>query len=227
VWWNEDLQKWVGNDVPDFKVDSKPKDHMGPFIMNPEGVGRIFGPLAAFADGPFPEFYEPVESPVDNALHPQQTHNPVVRRFKTPDDKYSTPQDGYTVVCTTYRLTEHYHYWTKNNPMNVQLVPEPFIEISVEMANEMGFTGGEKIKVSSIRGNYIAKAMVTKRIKPLMIDGKKVYPIGLPIHQGYRGIDEDEGKDARTLANLLTPTVVDPNSYTPEFKGFLVKVEKA
>ena len=54
VWWNEATQKWAGNDVPDFKADSKPKDHMGPFIMNAEGVGRIFAPLAAFADGPFP-----------------------------------------------------------------------------------------------------------------------------------------------------------------------------
>jgi len=60
-----------------------------------------------------------------------------------------------------------------------------------------------------------------------MIDGKKVYQIGIPIHQGYRGIKEDENKDARTLANLLTPTVYDPNAYTPEFKGFLVKLEKA
>ncbi len=227
VWWSESQQKWVGNDVPDFKADSKPKDHMGPFIMTPEGVARIFGPLAAFADGPFPEFYEPTESPIDNPLHPQQTHNPVVKRFKTPEDKYSTPKDGYTIVCTTYRLTEHYHYWTKNNPMNVQLVPEPFVEIPAELANDMGLHGGEKIKVSSIRGEYIAKAMVTKRIKPMMIDGKRVYQIGFPIHQGYRGIVEDEGKDARTLANLLTPTVFDPNSYTPEFKGFLVKVERA
>jgi formate dehydrogenase major subunit len=227
VWWNADLQKWVGNDVPDFKADSKPKDHMGPFIMNPEGVGRIFGPLAAFADGPLPEHYEPIESPIDNPLHPGQTHNPVVKRYKTPDDKYATPKDGYTVVCTTYRLTEMYHYWTKNNPMNVQLVPEPFVEISAEMAQEMGIMGGEKVKVSSIRGEYIAKAMVTKRIKPMMIDGKKVYQIGIPIHQGYRGIAEDEGKDARTLVNLLTPTVFDPNAYTPEFKGFLVKLEKA
>ncbi len=227
VWWNEGQQKWVGNDVPDFKVDSKPKDHMGPFIMNPEGVGRLFAPLAAFADGPFSEFYEPIESPVDNALHPEQTHNPVVKRFKTPDDKYGTPKDGFTVVCTTYRLTELYHYWTKNNPMNVQLVPEPFVEIGAEMANEMGITGGEKVKVSSIRGEYTAKAMVTKRIKPMMIDGKKVHQIGIPIHQGYRGIAEDEGKDARTLVNLLTPTVYDPNAFTPEFKGFLVKLEKA
>ena len=227
VWWNEGQQKWVGNDVPDFKADSKPKDHMGPFIMNPEGVGRLFAPLAAFADGPFSEFYEPIESPVDNALHPQQKHNPVAKLFKTPGDKYATPKDGFTVVCTTYRLTELYHYWTKNNPMNVQLVPEPFVEIGAEMANEMGITGGEKVKVSSIRGEYVAKAMVTKRIKPMMIDGKKVYQIGIPIHQGYRGIKEDENKDARTLVNLLTPTVYDPNAFTPEFKGFLVKLEKA
>jgi formate dehydrogenase major subunit len=227
VWWNEGLQKWVGNDVPDFKLDSKPRDHMGAFIMNPEGVGRIFGPLAAFNDGPLPTFYEPIESPTDNILYPKQTHNPVVKRFKTPDDKYSTPADGYTVVCTTYRMTEHYHYWTKNNPMNVQLVPEMFVEMSIEMASELGIAGGDKVKVSSIRGTYIAKAFVTKRIKPMMINGKKVYQIGLPIHQGYRGIEEDEGRDARTLANLLTPTVYDPNAYTPEFKGFLVKVEKA
>jgi formate dehydrogenase major subunit len=225
VWWSEATQKWVGNDVPDFKADSKPQDHMGPFIMNPEGVGRIFGPLAAFADGPFPTFYEPVESPVDNLLHPGQRNNPVVKRFKTPDDKYDTAKD-YTVVCTTYRMTEHYHYWTKNNPMNVQLVPEPFVEISAEMANDMGIRGGEKLKISNARGEYIAKAMVTKRIKAMMIDGKKTYQIGIPIHWGYRGISEDEGKTARTLTNQLSPTVIDPNAYTPEFKGFLVKVEK-
>ncbi len=227
VWWSESAQKWVGNDVPDFKTDSKPSEHMGPFIMNPEGVGRLFGPLGAFADGPFPEFYEPMESPIDNLLHPKQTHNPVVKRYSTPDDKYGTVQEGFNVVCTTFRLTEHYHYWTKNNPMNVQLVPEPFIEVSAEMANEMGIRGGETLKVSSARGSYIAKAMVTKRIKAMIIDGQKIYQIGIPIHWGYRGIAEDEGKTAKTLANLLSPTVIDPNAFTPEFKGFLVKVEKA
>jgi formate dehydrogenase major subunit len=226
VWWNEGLQKWVGNDVPDFKADSNPKDHMGPFIMNPEGVGRIFGPLSAFADGPFPEYYEPFESPIQNPLHPQQSQNPVVTPFKTADDKYGTVKD-FPVVCTTFRLTEHYHYWTKNNPMNVQLVPEPFIEMGAEMADEMGIRGGERVKVSSARGEYIAKAMVTKRIKSMMIDGKKTYQIGIPFHWGYRGIAEDEGKTARTLVNALTPTIVDPNAHTPEFKGFLVKVEKA
>ncbi|MGD0182515.1 MAG: formate dehydrogenase-N subunit alpha [Terriglobales bacterium] len=227
VWWNEGAQLWVGNDVPDFKPDSHPDEHLGPFIMTPEGVGRIFGPLGAFADGPFPEHYEPIESPVQNALHPNQSNNPVVKKMTTPADKYATPGDGLNIVCTTYRLTEQYHYWTKNNPMNVQLIPEPFVEIPVELAQELGIKGNDKVKVTSARSYYVAKAFVTKRIKPMMIDGKKVYQIGLPIHQGYRGIQEDAGRDARTIANRLTPTVIDPNAYTPEFKGFLVKLEKA
>jgi formate dehydrogenase major subunit len=227
VWWNEAQQKWAGNDVPDFKPDSPPKDHMGPFIMNPEGVGRIFAPLAAFADGPFPEFYEPTESPVENALHPKRSKNPVTKRYTTAMDKYGTPEEGFNIICTTYRLTEHYHYWTKNNPMNVQLVPEPFVEIPMELAADLGIKGGDKVKVSSARASYQAKAMVTHRIKPMTIDGKKVYQIGIPIHYGYRGIQEDAGKTARSLTNSLSPTVTDPNAYTPEFKGFLVKLEKA
>jgi formate dehydrogenase major subunit len=226
VWWNEETGRWAGSDVPDFKVDSKPSEHMGPFIMTAEGVGRIFGPLAAFQDGPFPEHYEPIESPIDNPLHPEHSHNPVVTKYSTPMDRFGTTKDGFTIVCTTYRLTEHYHYWTKNNPMNVQLVPEPFVEIPVELAAELGIKGGDNVKVTSARSYYIAKAMVTKRIKPMMIDGKKTYQIGLPIHQGYRGIAEDEGRNARTIANRLTPTVYDPNAFTPEFKGFLVKLEK-
>jgi formate dehydrogenase major subunit len=194
--------------------------------MNPEGVGRLFAPLAAFADGPFPEHYEPAESPVANPLHPNQSANPVAKRFTSTLDKLGTPGEGYNIVCTTFRLTEHYHYWTKNNPMNVQLVPEPFVEIPAELADDLGLRGGEKIRVTSARGHYVAKAMVTRRIKPMQIDGKKTYQIGIPIHWGYRGIAEDAGKTALNPANMLSPAVTDPNAYTPEFKGFLVKVEK-
>ncbi|HEV2987857.1 MAG TPA: formate dehydrogenase-N subunit alpha [Candidatus Angelobacter sp.] len=232
VRWNDGQQKWVGNDVPDFKVDSHPKDHMGPFIMTPEGTGRLFVPLAGMADGPFPEHYEPMESPVDNLFHPKQNNNPVVKKYTTDRDKYGTPKDGFDVVCTTYRLTEHYHYWTKNNPVNSQLVPEPFIEISEDMAKEKGINGGDKLKVTSARGEYYGKAMVTKRIKALTIADKKIYPIGIPIHWAYRGIREDRERKAGNTTylnpiNMLSPTAIDPNAYTPEFKGFLVKVEKA
>jgi formate dehydrogenase major subunit len=138
-----------------------------------------------------------------------------------------TPAEGFDVVCTTYRLTEHYHYWTKNNPMNVQLVPEPFVEVPAKFADKIGIRGGEKVKVTSARGEYVAKAMVTKRIKPMMIDGHEVFQIGIPIHWGYRGISEDAGKTSLMTANQLSPAAIDPNAYTPEFKGFLVKIEKA
>src|SRR4029077_10927982 len=226
VWWNEASQRWVGNDVPDFKPDSHPKDHMGPFIMNPEGVGRLFAPIGVLADGPFPEHYEPIESPTKNLFHPDQSNNPLVKKFQTPYDKFGDPEQ-YSIVCTTYRLTEQYHYWTKNNPMNVQLIPEPFVEIPVELAEEKGIRATEKIKVISARGTYIAKAFVTRRLKPMMIDGKKVYKIGFPIPKGSGGIKEDADRNARTPANLLPPAVTDPNAHTPESKGFLVKIEKA
>ena len=68
--------------------------------------GRLFGPLAAFADGPFPEHYEPIESPVANPLHPGQSTNPVVKKFTTPLDKYSTTGDGYDIVCTNLPVSE-------------------------------------------------------------------------------------------------------------------------
>ena len=151
----------------------------------------------------------------------------MVKKYTTP--WISTPRrsEGYNIVCTTYRLTEHYHYWTKNNPMNVQLVPEPFVEIPAELAAEMGITGGDKVKVSSARGDYIAKAMVTTAHQADDDGRQEDVPDRYPDSQGYRGISEDEGRNARTLANRLTPTVYDPNAYTPEFKGFLVKLEKA
>jgi formate dehydrogenase major subunit len=225
IWWNEATGKWAGVDVPDFKADSNPKDHMGPFIMTPEGLARLFVPLAGMADGPFPEHYEPIESPVANPLHPKQSNSPVVKKYKTALDKYGDVNE-FPYVCTTYRLTEHYHYWTKNNPMNSQLVPEPFVEIPEELAREKGIKGGDKVKVSSARSSYYCKAMVTQRIKKMMVAGKETYQVGIPIHWGYKGLGDGRPENERTPANLLSPTVIDPNAYTPEFKGFLVKIEK-
>ena len=100
IWWNEGSGKWVGDDVPGFaNPASHPKDHMGPFIMNPEGVARLFAPIGVLADGPFPEHYEPIESPIKNPLHPDQSNNPLVKKFNTPYDKFGTPEE-YSIICT-------------------------------------------------------------------------------------------------------------------------------
>ncbi len=58
-----DGSKYVSNDVPDYVVTNKPDDDVGPFIMNPEGVARFFS-VGALNEGPFPEHYEPMESPL-------------------------------------------------------------------------------------------------------------------------------------------------------------------
>jgi formate dehydrogenase major subunit len=215
--WNG--QRWVG-DTPDYTVDSPPDAGLGAFIMNAEGVARLFVP-GQFVDGPWTEHYEPAESPVANPLHPEHSSNPAIRPFGTEFDVLGTP-DAFPIVCTTYRLTEHYHYWTKNNPYNMQLQPEFFVEIPKQLAQEKGIANRDRVRVTSARGSIEGLAMVTRRIKPMQIAGRTTYQIGFPIHWGFLGRGEQRG----SLANLVTPTVVDPNSFAPEYKGFLVKLEK-
>ena len=105
--WNG--EKWVG-DVPDIKPDSPPGE-FGAFIMT--AGGRRPALRRRLNDGPFPEHYEAVEAPVDNLLHPKVTSNPAAKKFKSDKDVYGT-RDDFPIVCTTYRLTEQYHYWTKH-----------------------------------------------------------------------------------------------------------------
>jgi formate dehydrogenase major subunit len=215
--WNG--EKWVG-DVPDMKPDAPPGT-FGAFIMNAEGVAKLFAPT--LNDGPFPEHYEAVEAPVDNQLHPKQSSNPVAIKFSSDKDPLVTKREDFPVVCTTYRLTEHFHYWTQHNTRQNEVQPTFFFEIPEEMAKEMGIANKSQLKVSSPRGSITGMAMVTKRLRPMKIAGKPVWQIGFPIHWGYAGNPGHTGP----LANFLTPSVIDPNAWTPEFKTFQVKVEKA
>ena len=222
VGWNGTA--WGGADIPDFKADENPAGGMGPFIMNAEGVARFFA-KAGMAEGPFPEHYEPFETPLaNNPLNPSQPqalNNPAARVFKDDRDAFGKVAD-FPHVATTYRLTEHFHYWTKHSRLNAIIQPQQFVEIGEALANELGIANGSNVKVSSNRGHIVAVAMVTKRIKPLTIEGNAVHTVGIPIHWGFTGIAK-----AGFLANSLTPVVGDGNSQTPEFKSFLVKVEKA
>jgi formate dehydrogenase major subunit len=100
------------------------------------------------------------------------------------------------------------------------LQPEFFVEMSEELAKTKGITHGGWVKVWSKRGSVKGKAVVTKRLKPLKIDGKTVHTVGLPLNFGFIG----EAKKASPI-NTLTPAVGDANAQTPEFKAFLVDIE--
>ncbi len=214
-----DGSKWTGYDVPDIAVTAKPQD-VGPFIMNPEGVSRLFA-RGMMREGPFPVHYEPFESPVANLVAPKIRGNPVARVFKDDFAQFAdTASKEFPYAATSYRLTEHFHYWTKNNHVNSVLQPEFFVEISEELAKEKNIANAGWVRVWSKRGSVFAKAYVTKRIRPLMVDGKPVHIVGIPIHWGFVGAAKKGFP-----ANVLTPFVGDANIETPEFKAFLVNIE--
>ncbi|HEU5107527.1 MAG TPA: formate dehydrogenase-N subunit alpha [Micromonosporaceae bacterium] len=220
--WDAAANKWVG-DVPDYPATAAPGPTAPlPFIMTAEGTGRLFS--NGVADGPFPEHYEPVESPVDNPLHPNVSTTPAAFRYDEKagrGNRFGTARE-FPYVATSYRLTEHEHYVTQNVEHLVQLQPEAFVEVPAELAREKGIVNGDHVRVSSKRGKLEVRAVVTSRLGALMIDGKKVYQIGIPIHWGFVGINTGQ----HWLANALTPFVGDASSRTPEFKSFLVNLEK-
>ncbi|EYR84548.1 formate dehydrogenase-O major subunit [Shinella sp. DD12] len=212
-------EKWAGFDVPDIAVTAKPETVM-PFIMTPEGTARLFA-RKLMRDGPFPIHMEPFESPVENPFNAKLRGNPVARIFPNDVEQLGTSAD-YPFVATSYRLTEHFHYWTKHNRVNAVLQPEFFVEISEELAAERGIVKGGRVRVWSKRGEVWAKAVVTKRIRPLMCGGKTVHVVGIPLHWGFMGAAR-KGFGP----NSLTPFVGDANIDTPEFKAFLVNIEPA
>ncbi len=222
VEWNG--KAWGGYDVPDTGLGIAPETGNGPFIMNPEGVARFFA-RKGMNEGPFPTHYEPFDTPVGlNPMYPNNpkaTSSPAARVFKNIWDTFGKA-DEFPHVGTTYRLTEHFHYWTKHALVNAITQPEQFVEIGEALAKELGIAAGDRVKVSSKRGYIKAVAVVTKRIKPMKIEGKTVHHVGIPIHWGFKGLTKPG-----FLANTLTPFVGDGNTNTPEFKTFLVKVEKA
>jgi formate dehydrogenase major subunit len=224
-----DGEKWVG-DVPDYPPKMSPTDPKAwlPFIMNGEGVGRLFS--TALVDGPLTEHYEPVESPIENPLHPQVSADPVAYLY---DQAAGRPNrfgtvDEFPIVATSYRLTEHEHYVTQHVPHLVQLQPEAFVELPVGLAQEKGIQNGDMVRVRSKRGMIEVRALVTKRLGQLDLGSKKVWQIGIPIHWGFVGIaaELNPEKSKHWMANMLTPFVGDANVRTPEFKAFLVNVEK-
>jgi len=233
VWWDEEQQKWSGVDVPDFPINKPPNytpptgaigmdAHSGsdPFIMKPDGKGWLFVPRG-LKDGPLPAHYEAAESPVHNALYHQQS-NPAAKYYRDrPDNRLAAVGDpNYPIVITTYRLTEHHVSgpMTRWMPWLNALQPSLFAELSPELAAERNIKHGEWLIISTPRGEIEARAMVTRRMRPLLVSERMVHQIGLPFHWGF------QGKSTGSITNDLTHMVLEPNVSIEEAKAFTCNV---
>ncbi len=223
IWWTG--SGWKG-DVPDggWKPLSQPGTKKS-FIMLPDGVASIFG--AKMKEGPFPEHYEPLESPIEGNPLSGTRNNPVMKLFhavkdRPPEDVFFTADDRYPFVATTYRVTEHWQtgVMSRNTPWLLEMQPQLFVELSPELAKERGIRDGEKVRVSSGRGSVEAVAIVTRRFRPFRVRGRTVHQVGLPWCYGWNTPNVGDS------ANLLTPTIGDANTMIPETKAFMVNVEK-
>ncbi|MBN9419447.1 MAG: molybdopterin-dependent oxidoreductase [Candidatus Eremiobacteraeota bacterium] len=232
VYW--DGEKWTGKDVPDFEPKKSPdyrpsEDAKGmdaiagdrPFIMKPDGLALLFAP-AGTRDAPLPAHYEPVESVTHNRLYHQQD-SPGMRHFEGRLNHLARGvHPEYPVVGCTFRVTEHYLSgpMSRFNSWLNELMPAMFVELSPELAQLHGIENGGWIRVTSPRGRIEARALVTRRIKPMRVNGKTVHQIGVPFHWGFAG------ETAGGIANDLTSLVADPNVSMHEGKVFTCRVER-
>jgi formate dehydrogenase major subunit len=233
VWW--DGSKWAGYDAPDFVLTKAPTARAqpgaigmealsgaAPFILKADGVGWLYVPTG-LVDGPLPTHYEPAESPVRNPLYNQQS-SPVLKYWNQPGNQLTATADPkFPYVITTYRLTEHYLSGAMSRwlPWLAELQPEVFVEISPELAREKGIDNLDWVRISSPRSEVRVKALVTRRLRPLLIDGQTVHQIGVPWHWGYEGLVKGD------VVNELTALVADPNVSIHEGKAFVCNIEKA
>ncbi len=230
VWWDAEQKKWTGHDNPDFTQEKPPdyqpaKDAKGddaiagdkPFIMHPDGVGWIWV-SSGLKDGPLPTHYEPLESIVANPLYPEHGINPAAEKKESAENAYGYPADKrFPYVLSTYRLTEHHTSGAMSRflPHLAELQPELFAEISPQLAEEIGVKNGEYLTITTMRGILEARALITGRNCPLVIDGVPRHTICMPYQFGYKGVVTGD------IPNDLLAISEEPNVRIMETKALV------
>jgi formate dehydrogenase major subunit len=235
VWWDAEKKEWTGLDNADFKKDMAPDtpdnldngkgvEALGgarPFTLHPDGVAWLYV-ASGLKDGPLPAHYEPLESPVRNPLYGQQ-EDPAAQKKERPDNQYAkSPGDPrYPYVLTTYRLTEHHTAGGMSRTLShlAELQPELFTEVSPELADEIGLHHGDWATISTPRARVEARVLVTRRMRPMWIDGRRIHQVGIPYHWGYKGIVKGD------IANDLLAINEEPNVRIQESKAAVCNVE--
>jgi len=118
------------------------------------------------------------------------------------------PDEEYPFILTTGRVLYHWHgaEMTRRAQALSELYPETIVEISPEDAVKLKLDGRSTVRVTSRRGEMIARAMVTERVCSGLIFGNFHFP-------GAQNV------------NNLTIAALDPVARIPEYKVCAVRIE--
>jgi formate dehydrogenase major subunit len=98
-------------------------------------------------------------------------------------------------------------------PFLAALQPELFVEVSPELAAERKLDHNGWATISTARTQVEARVMVTDRMAPLEVMGRKVHQVGLPYHWGWKGIARGD------VVNDLFSLALDANVHIQEVKA--------
>lgn len=119
-----------------------------------------------------------------------------------------TPDKDYPLILTTGRVLYHWHgaEMTRRSSALLELYPNTVVEISPEDAAKIGLNGKTMVRVKSRRGEMVAKALITNRVRPGLIFGNFHFP-------GLQNV------------NNLTIEALDPVAKIPEYKVCAARLE--
>jgi formate dehydrogenase alpha subunit len=125
--------------------------------------------------------------------------------FKEPAE---APDEEYPLTLTTGRIMFHYHTgsMTRRSQKLHHEVPEGYVEVSPEDADQLGLGKSERVRVISRRGEIETRAWITRRVPPGVVF--------IPFHF------------SEAAANVLTNPALDPVAKIPEYKVAAVRIEK-
>jgi formate dehydrogenase major subunit len=128
----------------------------------------------------------------------------------------------YPYSVTTYRLTEHHTSGAMSrwSTWLAELQPALFCEIDPVLADEKGVQTGDWVTIKTARAEIEARALVTERMQPVLVNGRTTHVVGLPYHWGPRGVVTGD------VVNDLVGIALDPNVRIHEAKAFTCDLRK-
>ena len=189
-------------------------------MLHPDGLGWLYVP-SGLKDGPLPAHYEPLESLFENSMYGQTT-DPAAQKKERPENPYADSPDDprFPYILTTYRLTEHHTAGGMTRTLSIlaELQPGIVCRSLSRTGWDAGLEHGDLTTITTPRGSIEARVLVTRRMHPLWIEGRRVHQVGLPYHWGYRGRVKGD------VVNDLLAISEEPNVRIMESKALVCSV---